>query len=150
MNRVTIRRFDVVRTANVVAVLYAVMVLVIGLVFVVPFALLTAVAGVSSSGSEMAGYLGVSIFGGLVFGLLAVVFYGIMGWIMTAIGCALYNWVAGRIGGFRVEVDVEGLYPGGPGYPVPYGAPGTPPAWPVPGSPAGPVAPPPGWNQPGG
>lgn len=151
MNRVTIRRFDVVRTANVVAVLYAVMVLVIGLVFVVPFTLLTAIAGVSYSGSEVAGVIGASIAGGLILGVLAIVFYGILGWITTALACALYNWVAGRIGGFRVEVDVEGPYPGGPGYPVPYGAPGYGnPAWPVPGSPAGPVAPPPGWNQPGG
>ena len=152
MNRVTIRRFDVVRTANVVAVLYAVGVLVIGLVVVVPFTLLTVVAGVSSSGSEMAGIVGASIVGGLVLGLIAVVFYGIMGWIMTAIGCALYNWVAGRIGGFRVEVEVEGPYPGRPGYPTPYGAPGYGnPAWPVPGSPAGqPAPPPPGWGQPGG
>jgi hypothetical protein len=71
------------------------------------------------------------------------VFYGVIGWIMTAIMCALYNFVAGRIGGIRVEVDVEGPYPGGPGYPYPpyaippgyqpgYGTQGTP--YPAPGT----------------
>ena len=107
--------------------------------------------------------IGAGLVGGLLFAVIGIVFYGVVGWVMTAIVCALYNFVAGRIGGIRVVVDVEGPYPGapaygGPGYPAGYGVPavGTP-AWPAPGSPGGqggptapPTAPPPGWGQPGG
>lgn len=163
MNRVTIRRFDVVRTANVVAVLYAVAVIIVALVFLVPFLLIAGLGGMSSSGSEMGSTFGASLVGGLLFVVIGIVFYGVVGWVMTAIVCALYNFVARRIGGIRVIVDVDGPYPGapadgGPGYPAGYGVPavGTP-AWPAPGSPGGqgdptapPMAPPPGWGQPGG
>ncbi len=156
MNRVTIRRFDVVRTANVVAVLYAVAVVFVVLVFFVPFLLIAALAGMRTDGAEMGGVIGAGLVGGLLFVLIGVVFYGVMGWIMTAIVCALYNFVAGRIGGIRVVVDVEGPYPGvpvygGPGYPAGYGVPavGTP-VWPAPGSPGRSAAPPPGPGQPGG
>jgi hypothetical protein len=156
MNRVTIRRFDVVRTATVAAALYALIAIVFGLLFFLPFGLLAGVAGMrTDSGAGGAGLVGVGIVGTLVFVLFGVVFYGVVGWVMTAIMCALYNFVAGRVGGIRVEVDVEGPYGGGPGYPAPgypaaYPAPGYgTPAWPVPGSPGGPTAPPPGWGQPG-
>ena len=46
MNRLTIRRFDVIRTANVVGVLYALLFSVFGLIFLVPFALI----GIAGSG----------------------------------------------------------------------------------------------------
>ena len=165
MNRVTIRRFDVIRTANVVAVLYAVAVIIVVLLFFVPFMLIAGLAGMNTSGSEMGSVVGAGLVGGLLFAVIGIAFYGVVGWVMTAIVCALYNFVAGRIGGIRVIVDVEGPYPGapaygGPGYPAGYGVPavGTP-TWPAPGSPGspggsgspgGPAAPPPGWGQPGG
>ena len=160
MNRVTIRHFDVVRTANVVAVLYAVAVIIVVLVFFVPFMLIAGVAGMGSSGSGMGSVVGAGLVGGLLFATIGIVFYGVVGWVMTTIVCALYNFVAGRIGGIRVVVDVEGPYPGlsgygGPGYPAGYGVPavGTP-TWPAPGSPGGPggpdgpMPPPPAWGQP--
>jgi hypothetical protein len=164
MNRLTIRRFDVVRTANIVAALYVVTVAIFMLLFFVPIMLLAGIAGVSTDGGEVIPMLGAGIAGTLFVAVIAVVFYGVIGWVMAAIGCAVYNWVAGRIGGLRMEVEVEWPSGGGPGYPVqPYAAPGypqpAPAGWPVPGSPGGPVAPgapggpaappPPGWGQPG-
>ncbi len=165
LNRVTIRRFEVVRTANVVAVLYAVSVVIFGLLFVVPFVALGGLASLRGGGGVGVA-LGAGIAGGLVFLVLGIVVYGIMGWIGTAIACALYNFVAGRVGGIRVIVDVEDPYPGapgygGPGYPAGYGAPGYgapgygapgygAPPWPAPGSPGAPTPPPTGWGQPGG
>ena len=153
MNRVTIKHFDVVRTANMVAVLYAVIVLVMLVVFIVPVALLGGIAGMSMSDSRVgAGVLGLGLLGGLLFAVVGMVFYGVMGWVMTAILCALYNVVAGRIGGIRLQVDVEGPYPGGPGYGAPVfpsgyrAAQAAPPAVaPAPGT----LPPPPGWGQPG-
>jgi hypothetical protein len=146
MQRFTIARFDVLRTANIVAALYAVFVLVIGLLFAVPFALLALVAGQQSAGPGLAtgGVIGV-----LVLLVLAVVFYAGIGWVMTALVCALYNALAGRIGGIRVDVQPEGPAPMGPGGP---GWPATTPIAPGPSSTpitGGPPQPPSGWGTPG-
>lgn len=143
MNRVTVRHIDVVRAANVVAVLYTVVVIVFGLLFFVPLALFGGLAGLSSGDGEIGAAVGVSLVGGLVIFAIAVVFYGVIGWITTAIACWLYNLVAARIGGVRFVVDVEGPYPGGgypavapaQGVPVAPGAPSSAPVtWPAPGS----------------
>jgi hypothetical protein len=116
MQRLTIRRFDVVKTANVVAVLYALLFGIIGLVLVLPFALV-GIAGTSDG--DGAGLAAAGLLGGLAFYVLIVAFYTVIGWIFTIILCAAYNVVAGRIGGIRFVVDVEGPAGGYPGYPVP-------------------------------
>ncbi len=94
-----IRRFGIVKTATVAAVMYMV---IIG-IFAVPLALLAAVAGsrIPVGGGTIAFDAG----GVIAVALLAVVFYGILGWIVTAIACALYNLVAGWIGGIEVELE---------------------------------------------
>jgi hypothetical protein len=46
--------------------------------------------------------------GGIVFAILAVLFYGLLGWVFTAIACLIYNLVAGWVGGIEVEVDRPG------------------------------------------
>jgi hypothetical protein len=156
MSRVTIRRFDVIRVANIAAVLYALIFAVVGLLFFLPFSLIAGIAGSRAGDGGMGiGLFGAGVAGALVFTLFGIVFYAIAGWIMTAIMVALYNVVAGRIGGIQADVEIQGPYgtpgyggPGhGPGYPAPgYGNP----AWPAPGTPGGaPVSPPPGWGQPG-
>jgi hypothetical protein len=33
------------------------------------------------------------------------ILYGLFGFVFTAIGCALYNWVAGKVGGIEVTLD---------------------------------------------
>ncbi len=82
----------------------------------------------------------------VIFGILAVLFYGAIGWVFTAIACALYNFVAGWVGG--IEIQVESTTPGPPagGYPAygyaPYPAPGP---YPAPAQPGGPPAP---WGGP--
>jgi hypothetical protein len=127
---VRIRRFGIVSTATVVAVLYA----IVALCFVALLALF-ALFGLAVTPAETRGTFGAGVVGLLVFGLLIVVFYAITGWVFTAIACALYNLVAGWVGG--IEMQVEGPMGGGPaggypaaGYPGGYPAPG---AYPVPG-----------------
>ena len=71
MHRLTIARFDLVRTANIVAALYAVIVLVVGLLFAVPFALVALVAGQDAGPAVATG----GVVGVLVLLVLAVVFY---------------------------------------------------------------------------
>lgn len=113
-----IRRFNVIKTSNVVALIYMVVVAI----FAVPFALIFAIAGTSTQ------FQGGGVVGGIVFALVLIFFYGLLGWIFTAIACLIYNLVAGWIGG--IEVQVEPVAP-----PLP------PPSWMPPASP--PTAPPP-------
>ena len=150
MTRLTIRRFDVIRTANIVAALYAVIVLVIGLVFLLPIMLLAGAAAAEYGGEALAG----GVVGVVVLLGLALLFYAALGWIMTAIVCALYNVVAARIGGMRLEVEVEApspspVPPGGWQQPsVGYPSPGSGPS--APSQPGGPPQPPQGWGPPRG
>ncbi|HEX5826190.1 MAG TPA: hypothetical protein VFY23_01605 [Candidatus Limnocylindrales bacterium] len=141
MNRVTLRHIDVVRAANIVAVLYAVAVIVIGLLVFLPLALVGGLASIGTGDGNAGMAMGAGVLGGLMLLAFSVVAYGVLGWITTAIACWLYNLVATRIGGLRFVVDVEGP---APSFPVPpYGGspqmpagPMTPPAstpWPAPG-----------------
>ena len=90
-----IRRFGIVKTATVVAVMY----MLIVAVFVVPFLLLALV--VAPTQGSTAGGLG----GILVFGLLAIFLYGALGWVFTAIAAAIYNFAAGWVGGIEVQIE---------------------------------------------
>lgn len=83
-----IRRFGIGQTAKVVAVLYALM----GLVFV-PIFWIAAMFAPKESGF------------GAGFALAMPIVYGVLGFIFTAIGCAVYNFVAGLVGGIEVELD---------------------------------------------
>jgi hypothetical protein len=120
-----IRRFGIIRTANMAAFMYVVIIAVI----FIPIALLVAAAGgnfgntpgISNPvGGNAAGIAVIFI------GVLAAVFYGIVGWIVTAIACALYNFAAGVIGG--IEIQLEAVQPPPP--PVVWGTPSAPPTTP--------------------
>lgn len=82
-----IRRFGVGQTAKVVGALYALM----GLVFV-PILLIASMISPNKPGV------------GAGFALALPILYGVLGFIFTAIGCAIYNFVAGLIGGIEVEL----------------------------------------------
>jgi hypothetical protein len=120
-----VRRFGVIKTATVVAVMY----MLIVAVFVVPFLLLALVFGSTTGYGGTGGIAGI-----LIFGLLAIFGYGFLGWVFTAIGAAIYNLAAGWVGG--IEVQIETVAP-----PPPM------PAWAasptVPQPPASPTGPPP-------
>jgi hypothetical protein len=83
-----IRRFGVGQTAKVVGALYALM----GLVFV-PIFLLAAMFSPRQTGF------------GPAFAFALPVLYGVLGFVCTAIGCAIYNFVAGLVGGIEVELE---------------------------------------------
>jgi hypothetical protein len=121
---VRIRRFNVIKTATVVALMY----IVIVAIFAIPFLLIFGVAGVSMNGGPE---VGAGLAGILIFGVVISLIYGLLGWVFTAIACLIYNLVAGWVGGIEVEVDrVE--------------PPAPPPVWMAPGgSPTTPPGPPP-------
>jgi hypothetical protein len=83
-----VRRFGIAQTAKVVGILYALM----GLIFL-PFFLLGAMFSPNGMGF------------GIGFAILLPILYGVCGFIFTAIGCAIYNWVAGMVGGIEMELD---------------------------------------------
>lgn len=95
-----IRRFGVMKTATVVAIMYMVVVAV----FAVPFVMIALVAGSSEGSAGMGGAGGV-----LILGLVAIFGYGLLGWVFTAIAAAVYNLAAGWVGG--IEVQVENVAP---------------------------------------
>jgi hypothetical protein len=83
-----IRRFGIGQTAKVVAVLYALMGVILIPVFLVA----------AMYSPKQAGF-------GTGFALALPIIYGVCGFIFTAIGCALYNLVAGWVGGVEVEFE---------------------------------------------
>lgn len=91
-----IRRFGVIRTSNVVAFFYLVIIAVI----FVPIAAIVAVATPANQSFGGLGAVGV-----LIIGLAAAVFYAILGWIFTALACLLYNFAAGMIGGIEIQLE---------------------------------------------
>ncbi len=86
-----ITRFSVGQTAKVFGVLYA----LIGLCLA-PFFLVFGMMAPEGQGL------------GTVFAIAMPVLYGAMGLVGAAIGCALYNLVAGWVGGIEVELDQSG------------------------------------------
>jgi hypothetical protein len=83
-------RFSIGQTAKVLGLLYALM----GLIFD-PFLLFAAMAAPKEAGF------------GVGLALALPVLYGLAGFIFTAIGCALYNWVADMVGGIEIKLDNE-------------------------------------------
>jgi hypothetical protein len=98
MYRIT--RFNVIKTSNVVAVIY----MLIVAIFVIPFLILGFLFGATGS-PQAQQFLG----GGMIVGVVAVLVYGLFGWIFTAIACLIYNLAARWVGG--VEVQVEPVEP---------------------------------------
>ena len=85
-----IRRFGVGQTAKVLGVLYT----LLGLVFL-PFVLVAAMFAPNEAGL------------GIGFAVALPVIYGLAGFVFTAIGCLIYNLVAGWVGGIEVEIGED-------------------------------------------
>ena len=81
-------RFTIGQTAKVLGLLYGLM----GLIFL-PFILIAAMVSPNENG------FGVGV------ALALPILYGVFGFVFTAIGCALYTWVAGKVGGIEVSLD---------------------------------------------
>jgi hypothetical protein len=116
-----IRRFGVMKTATVAAVMYM---LIVG-VFVVPFGLLALLLA-PSQGSRA----GATAVGIVAIGLIAIVVYGLLGWVFTAVAAAIYNVAARWVGGIEVEIETVAPPPPVPAWTTTVPAP--PPSTPAP------------------
>jgi hypothetical protein len=89
-----IKRFGVYQTAKIAAVIY----FLIAAVFTLPFWLI-----VSSMPGN--GVFPASLFSSKIFLVIVPFLYGIVAFIMTAIGCVVYNLTAKWTGGIELEVE---------------------------------------------
>ena len=101
----TIKRIAPLQAGKMLGVLYACMGLIL-----LPIFMLAAAAGVfaqHAKGAEASSAAPVAVAAGIMFGmgLFIPVIYGVMGFVVGIIGAAIYNLVAGWIGG--IEMDVE-------------------------------------------
>jgi hypothetical protein len=123
---VRLHRIGVLRTATVLAVMYG----LVSLVFFAILAVFVLVAGLGTS--DITGIpdfnLGAGIIGLLITGAILSFVYALVGWVVTAIGCVFYNWVAGFTGGVEFELRTAPVAPVAP-------APAAPPAAPPPVTP---------------
>ncbi len=123
-----IRRFGIMKSATVVAVMY----MLIVAIFVVPIALIALFVAPSQGLSAGAGVVGI-----LTVGVVAILGYGLLGWVFTALALALYNVAAGWVGGIEVQVETVAPPPPMPawGTTTTQGPPSPPPAAPPPVTP---------------
>lgn len=92
-----VKRIGPLSFAKITGILYGLM----GLIFGALISLFSVVGGAFAP--KDAGMMGM-LFGAAAIVILPI-FYGVLGFIMTLIGAALYNLVAGWVGG--VELDLQ-------------------------------------------
>ncbi|MBX3623328.1 MAG: hypothetical protein KF891_25440 [Rhizobacter sp.] len=86
-----IRRLSPHQNAKVSAVMMA----IVSLVFILPFGLIASAFGPSGSGIGM----------GML--IAAPLIYLVVGYVMTIIGCAVYNFVSKLVGGIEYEAEAS-------------------------------------------
>lgn len=110
MAKFQIKRMGVFSCAKITAVVMAALGIIIGVIYALFFMIVG--GAMLAGGGRDTGAAGVS---GVVIGLIMLVvipiFYGVMGFIMGAIGGVAYNVAAPSMGG--LEVELEGMDGGG-------------------------------------
>ena len=91
-----VRRFGVIQTANMAAMMYFVMTIF----FLVPFFILASIVPDIADESGMEWFSGIVLF-------FVPPLYAAFGWVATAIMCWFYNLIAGFVGGIAVEIEPE-------------------------------------------
>ena len=86
-----VKRIDPISAAKISAVIYAAIGLLLGV--------LLALVGSGISGGAFSPTLGIGTI------IIGPIVYGLMGFIVTAIAAAIYNVVAGAVGGVRLDVE---------------------------------------------
>jgi hypothetical protein len=93
-----VRRVAPVSFAKVAGIIYAVLGFCFGLLFT-----LASLAGAFAS--ERAGAPGLGLLLGVGAVIMLPIFYGVLGFVVSLIGAALYNAAAGWVGGVEVEMQ---------------------------------------------
>jgi hypothetical protein len=94
MSKRRVKKIGVLQTSIVSAIIF----FILSLIMVVPMMLVMGIAGVFSDNMGFA-------FGG-VFMIFMPIMYAVIGFLVTALWCWMYNVVAKWIGGIEIEVEV--------------------------------------------
>ena len=97
MNKRRVKRIGVLQTSLVSSLVL----FFVSLLFVIPIALIMGVIG-GIAGEEFPAFP----FIGAAFMIFVPFIYAIMGFIMTAISCLIYNMVAKWTGGVEIEIEL--------------------------------------------
>lgn len=93
-----IRRVEPLAAAKVMGLVYAAVGIIVGIIF----AAASLLGGLASARPAGVGF-------GAGFGVAAIIVlpivYGCIGFIMTAIAAAVYNWAAGIAGGIQIQTE---------------------------------------------
>jgi hypothetical protein len=100
---VVIKRIGVVKAGVIQACVMALFGLIIGLCFLMFGTMLAGLTGGGSDGSAAVGAMG--MLGGIGMVIFLPIMYGVMGFLAGVIGAAIYNLVAGMVGGLEIEVE---------------------------------------------
>ena len=103
MAEMTIRRFGVISVAK----MYGLLMFLFGLIFGVIYGLILIVFGaaISTLGRDAAAGGVSTVVMGVAMMIALPLIYGVMGFVMGAIGALIYNAVAGIIGGIKFELE---------------------------------------------
>jgi hypothetical protein len=93
-----VKRVDPMSFAKITGVLYALLGLCFGAIFS-----LIGLAGAAVSNTL--GRSGAGLFFGIGAVIILPIFYGVIGFVFSLIGAALYNVVAGWVGGVEMEME---------------------------------------------
>ena len=105
MAEMTIRRFGVISVAKMYGLLMFIFGLIIGVLYGLFFIIFGAAMSAMGPGRDAAAGGISSVVIGIAMMIGIPIFYGIIGFIMGAIGALIYNGVAGIIGGVKFELE---------------------------------------------
>ena len=95
-----VKRFDVLSVAKIAGLCYA----AIGLLLIPVFLLFSIMA--STAAKQQGGMpAGIGAMFGVGMAVMAPILYGVMGFIMGALGAFVYNLISGWVGGIEVELE---------------------------------------------
>ena len=94
-----LKRVAPMSAAKILGVLYLVLGLIMGCIFALISVMFGSVLSQAEGGAMFAMFFGV---GAIV---ILPIMYGIMGFLVGLIGSSLYNWLAGVVGGFELDLQ---------------------------------------------
>lgn len=98
----TIKSVDPIQYGKVMAVIMAIVLFVEGIFFTIVFTVFGAMGGI---GSGTAFFAGMGFVGGILFTAALVIGGLVGGFVMGVIGALIYNFIASKIGGIKIELD---------------------------------------------
>jgi len=108
MNKIRIKKFDIISVAKMYAAMSLVMALIIAIPYglgIIIFSLVGAAGAAGSSGSGALALGGFGIVGGIAMMIIFPIVNGIFGFIMGIIAALVYNIFASIVGGIAFEIE---------------------------------------------